>query len=193
VSWASIEADFALEDVNLSPAFFDVKKLVAFNKQYIKNMDSAEYLAAASAELPDDWDRERFAMIAPHIQERLETLKDVPGAVDFLFWPQGEDAPPIQYDDAAWEKAAKPEWAAALLADVIEAYGAVESWDHETLKASMEDLMRQYEIKLGKAQALPRVAVTGRAVGPPLFEALEVLGRNETVRRLTAAADRLTG
>ena len=193
VSWASIEADFALADVNLSPAFFDVKKLVAFNKQYIKNMDTAEYLAAASAELPDDWDRERFAMIAPHIQERLETLKDVPGAVDFLFWPQGEDAPPIQYDDAAWEKAAKPEWAAALLADVIEAYGAVESWDHETLKASMEDLMRQYEIKLGKAQALPRVAVTGRAVGPPLFEALEVLGRNETVRRLTAAADRLTG
>ena len=86
-----------------------------------------------------------------------------------------------------------PEWSAALLADVIAAYGAVGSWDHETLKASMEDLMVGYEIKLGKAQALPRVAVTGRAVGPPLFEALEVLGRDETIRRLTAAADRLAG
>ncbi len=193
VSWASIEADFALEDVNLSPAFFDVKKLTAFNKQYIKNMDAAAYLAAASAELPDEWDRNRFAAIAPHIQERLETLKDVPGTVDFLFWPQGEGAPPIEYDDAAWDKAVKPEWSAALLADVIAAYGAVGSWDHETLKASMEDLMVRYEIKLGKAQALPRVAVTGRAVGPPLFEALEVLGRDETIRRLTAAADRLAG
>ena len=75
VSWASIEADFALEDVNLSPAFFDVTKLTAFNKQYIKNMDAAAYLAAASAELPDEWDRNRFAAIAPHIQERLENAQ----------------------------------------------------------------------------------------------------------------------
>ena len=191
VSWAEIEAAFALDDVNLSPAFFDVKKLTAFNKQYIKNMEPAEYLAAASAELPDDWDRVRFAAIAPHIQERLETLQDVPGTVDFLFWPQGDDAPPIDYDEASWGKATKPEWSAALLDDVIDAYSNVHSWDHETLKAVMEDVMGRYEVKLGKAQALPRVAVTGRSVGPPLFEAFEVLGRTETIRRLTAAATHL--
>lgn len=191
VSWAEIEADFALDDVNLSPAFFDVKKLTAFNKQYIKNMDPAAYLVAASAELPADWDRTRFAAIAPHIQERLETLKDVPGTVDFLFWPQGDDASPIDYDEASWDKATKPDWSAALLADVIDAYGAIDSWHHETLKSTIEDVMARYEIKLGKAQALPRVAVTGRSVGPPLFEAFEALGRDETLRRLTAAADRL--
>ena len=193
VSWADIESAFALDDVNLSPAFFDVKKLTAFNKQYIKNMDPAEYLAVASAELPDDWDRDRFAAIAPHIQERLETLKDVPGTVDFLFWPQGDEAAPIEYDAAAWDKATKPEWSAALLADVIAAYRGVASWEHVALKATMEEVMERYEIKLGKAQALPRVAVTGRAVGPPLFEAFEVLGRDETLRRLSAAADRMAG
>ena len=51
--------------------------------------------------------------------------------------------------------------------------------------------MLSYEIKLGKAQALPRVAVTGRSVGPPLFEALEVLGQNETLRRLRNAVTRM--
>ena len=51
--------------------------------------------------------------------------------------------------------------------------------------------MTRYDLKLGKAQAPVRVAVTGRTVGPPLFEALEVLGRDETLRRLRAAATRL--
>ena len=50
--------------------------------------------------------------------------------------------------------------------------------------------MERYELKLGKAQAAPRVAVTGRAVGPPLFESLEVLGHDETLRRLRLASDR---
>jgi glutamyl-tRNA synthetase len=191
VTWSQIEADFALEDVNLSPAFFDVKKLTAFNKQYIKNMDPAEYLAAASAQLPPEWDRASFAAIAPHIQERLERLTDVLGTVDFLFWPQGDDAAPIDYDEASWTKATGPQWSGPLLSDVIDAYGALASWDHESLKVAIEEVMARFEVKLGKAQALPRVAVTGRAVGPPLFESLEVLGRDETLRRLRAALARL--
>jgi glutamyl-tRNA synthetase len=188
--WEELEAAFRLEDVTLSPAFFDVKKLVAFNKQYIKHLPLADFLAAVDGELPDDWDRRRFAAIAPHIMERLERLGDAPALVDFLFLPDGAD-PDI--DAAAWAKAAKPDWAGPLLADITEAYGSYgpDEWRTDTLKATMETLMLPYEIKLGKAQALPRVAVTGRAVGPPLFEALEVLGQNETVRRLRAAMTRL--
>lgn len=188
-SWEEMESAFDLGAVTLSPAFFDVKKLVAFNKQYIKNMPLDDFLAAVDADLPSDWDRERFAAIAPHIMERLERLGDAPGLVDFLFLGDGVDP---ELDEGAWEKAAKPEWAAPLLSDVAEAYAglAEDAWDHETLKTTMETLMAPYQIKLGKAQALPRVAVTGRAVGPPLFEAMEVLGRSETVRRLRRAVTR---
>ncbi len=188
--WSEMEAAFRLEDVTLSPAFFDLKKLIAFNKQYIKNMPLADFLAAVDGELPDDWDRKRFAAIAPHIMERLERLGDAPGLVDFLFLPDRVD-PDLDAD--AWAKAAKPEWAAPLLSDITEAYASFgpDEWRTDTLKATMEALMLPYEIKLGKAQALPRVAVTGRSVGPPLFEALEVLGQNETVRRLRAAMTRL--
>ena len=122
--------------------------------------------------------------------ERLERLGDAPGLVDFLFLPAGTDP---EVDDAAWAKAAKPDWAGPFLVDITEAYSSFgpDEWRTDTLKATMEALMLPYEIKLGKAQALPRVAVTGRAVGPPLFEALEVLGQNETVRRLRAAVARL--
>ncbi|MFT4657639.1 MAG: glutamyl-tRNA synthetase [Candidatus Aldehydirespiratoraceae bacterium] len=190
-SWEQMEPMFKLSAVNLSPAFFDVKKLVAFNKQYIKNMSLPDFLVAVDGELPAEWDRARFASIAPHIMERLERLGDAPGLVDFLFHPVGESA---EIDDDAWAKAAKPEWAAEFLSSVADAYTALGDggWNHEALKETMEALMVPHEIKLGKAQALPRVAVTGRSVGPPLFEALEVLGHDETCRRLRAAVTRAT-
>ena len=189
VSWDEIEAAFRLEDVTHSPAFFDVKKLAAFNGDYIRQMPLAEFVERADAELPADWDRARFAAIAPHIQERLTTLNEVPDKVDFLFWPDGR---PIDYETASWDKAFTPEWSVPLLADVIEVYRTA-PWTADDLKAALESAMESYSIKLGKAQAPVRVAVTGRTVGPPLFESLEVLGRDETLRRLSAALDIASG
>jgi glutamyl-tRNA synthetase len=186
-SWSEMEAAFRLEDVTHSPAFFDLKKLAAFNGDYIRMLPIAEFVERAGAELPDDWDRARFAAIAPHIQERLTTLAEVPGKVDFLFWPDGST---IDYDEPSWEKAFGPEWAKPLLDDVSAAYGVLADWTADALKVALEDAMAPYELKLGKAQAPVRVAVTGRSVGPPLFESLEVLGRDETLRRLSAASDR---
>lgn len=185
VSWEEIETAFRLEDVTHSPAFFDVKKLAAFNGDYIRMMPLGDFVERAGAELPPEWDRERFAAIAPHIQERLTTLREVPDKVDFLFLPEGTD---VTYDADSWAKAFSPEWAAPLLDDVIDAYGALDEWSALALKDALEDRMVAYDVKLGKAQAPVRVAVTGRSVGPPLFESMEVLGRGETLRRLSVAA-----
>jgi glutamyl-tRNA synthetase len=187
-SWCEMEAAFRLEDVTHSPAFFDLKKLAAFNGDYIRMLPLAEFIERAGAELPDDWDRRRFAAIAPHIQQRLTTLAEVPGTVDFLFWADGS---PIDYDEPSWDKAFASDWATPLLDDVIGAYGALADWTADGLKLALEDVMARYELKLGKAQAPVRVAVTGRSVGPPLFESLEVVGRDETLRRLAAAKERV--
>jgi glutamyl-tRNA synthetase len=178
--WSAIEPAFRLEDVNLSPAYFDIKKLGAFNGEYIRMMSVDELVEACDPWLPAEWDRSRFAEIAPHIQQRLVTLADAPGVVDFLF----SDEPEI--DQESWDKAFKPEFALPLLRLVADAYEICD-WDHVTLKTEMETLMEAFEIKLGKAQAGTRVAVTGRSVGPPLFEALEVMGRDESVRRIRSA------
>jgi glutamyl-tRNA synthetase len=186
VSWPEIEAAFRLEDVSHSPAFFDVKKLAAFNGEYIRRMPPAEFADRAGAELPPAWDRERFAAIAPHIQERLTTLKEVPEKVDFLFVACDD----LAYDEGSWTKAFGADWAISLLADVRRAYGDLGSWAADDLKSTLEAVMDGYDLKLGKAQAPVRVATTGRSVGPPLFESLEVLGRTETLCRLDRALDR---
>lgn len=182
--WSVIEAAFRLEDVNPSPAFFDLKKLAAFNGEYIRKLTVDELVAACDPWLPPEWDRSRFAAMAPHIQPRLVTLADAPGVVDFLF----SDDPEI--DEASWDKTMHTEYARPLLADAIDAYESA-TWTADALKSTLEQVMTRYDLKLGKAQAPVRVAVTGRTVGPPLFEALEVMGREETLRRMRAALGRM--
>jgi len=191
VPWSLIEDSFSLEAVNSSPAFFDVKKLRAFNGEYIRALSTAAFTEACRPWLTGDkapWSVERFdpsawERMAPLVQTRVEVLGDVPALVDFLF------VEPTR-DDAAWAKAmADP--GRALLDDAIDVYEALDPWTADALKAELELIGAKHGLKLGKAQAPVRVAVTGRAVGPPLFEALEVLGRDTTVRRLRAAREQL--
>ncbi len=72
--WSEIESLFRLEGVNLSPAFFDVRKLGAFNGEYIRMMSPEEFTAECERWVPDSWDRDRLAIIAPHLQPRLVTF-----------------------------------------------------------------------------------------------------------------------
>jgi glutamyl-tRNA synthetase len=66
-------------------------------------------------------------------------------------------------------------------------------WEAEALHKVTAALGERHGLKLAKAQAPIRVAVTGRTVGPPLFESLQVLGRERTLARLAAARSRLAG
>lgn len=182
--WSVMEQSFRLDDVNLSPAFFDLKKLAAFNGEYIRRLSVDELVEACDPWLPAEWDRAVFREMAPHIQPRLVTLGDAPGVVDFLF----ADDPDV--DEASWDKTMSTEYAGPLLTDAIAAYEGSD-WTADALKTTLEDVMTRYELKLGKAQAPVRVAVTGRTVGPPLFEALEVMGRDESLRRMRNALERI--
>ena len=187
--WSQIESDFLLEDVNHSPAFFDLKKLAAFNGEYIRQLSVEEFAAACrpwlladDAPFPADrFDERTFLAMAPHIQPRCVTLADAAGVVDFLFL-----ADPV-IDEAAWIKTFGSPETVAVLRDSIAAYDALGEWSADVLKAALEVVGESHDLKLGKAQAPVRVAVTGRTVGPPLFEALEVLGREETLRRMRGA------
>ena len=187
--WAQIEGDFTLEDVNHSPAFFDLKKLAAFNGEYIRQLTVEQFasacrpwLLADDAPFPADrFDEQKFLAMAPHIQPRCVTLADAAGVVDFLFL-----AEPV-VDEEAWTKTFSSPAAGAVLRDAIAAYDVLADWSADALKSSLEVVGESHGLKLGKAQAPVRVAVTGRTVGPPLFEALEVLGRDETLRRMRSA------
>ncbi len=190
---AEIVELFRLDDVVKSAAFFDLKKLEHINGEWIRRLSLDEFLAEAEPWLTGDdvpWPADRFdpdawTAMAPLVQERLKLLADLPAQVDWLFLAD----PPE--DPASWDKAMGTETAPALLDAVIGAY-ATADWDAEVLKETLRVVGEEsFGLKLGKAQAPVRVAVTGRTVGPPLFEGLVVLGRDETLRRLRAARARL--
>ncbi|TDD15105.1 glutamate--tRNA ligase [Nonomuraea diastatica] len=191
--YAEMERRFRIEDVNTSPAFFDVKKLTAFNGEYIRALSAEAFVAACAPWLtephapwrPDAFDSGVFAAVAPLAQTRLALLSEITSYVDFLFLDE-----PI-FDEASWSKAMKP-GAARLLRDARTAYAAA-AWRADTLKHVLTEVGESHGLKLGKAQAPVRVAVSGRTVGLPLFESLELLGRERTLRRLDSALARLIG
>src|SRR5581483_8148721 len=201
VPWSVIEDEFRLEEVNPSPAFFDEKKLRAFNGEYIRALPLDDFIAAcqpwllgrpaAAGAAPvaappwpaGSFDPDIFRVLAPLAQTRITLLSEIVSNVDFAFLDQPD------VDEAAWAKAMK-DGAADLLTAAIDAFERT-PWDVESLRAALEAIGTERGLKLGKAQAPIRVAVTGRSIGLPIFESLEVLGRERTLARLRDARAKL--
>jgi len=192
VPWQRIVDEFRLEDVNHSPAFFDIQKLLAFNGEYIRKLSVDQFVEACQPVLHADnlpwraesFDPATFRAMAELVQTRVAVLAEVPSMVDFFF----VDEPII--DEAAWVKATKDEWSRDVLVEALAGFTQT-NWSAETLKAALEAVGEARGLKLGKTQAPIRVAVTGRSVGPPLFESLEVLGAAKVTQRLQSAIARL--
>jgi glutamyl-tRNA synthetase len=191
VPWEQIVQEFSLESVNHSPAFFDIKKLQAFNGEYIRKMPLADFVDAANNILTSaaaTWPAERykpevFAAMAPLVQTRVAVMAEVVDMVDFLFMAE----PPT--DDAAFTKAFSADFAIPTLTQIATAFETIE-WNAESIKQAVEAVGTEHEVKLGKLQGPLRIAITGRSVGPPLFEPIELLGRDESLRRIRAALSR---
>jgi glutamyl-tRNA synthetase len=188
VPWSQIVSEFRLEDVNHSPAFFDVKKLASFNGDYIRAMSLDEFIAACRPYLVEslnvsDADLARFATMAPLVQTRVAVLSEVAAMVDFFF----ADA---VMDEDAWTKTMGSDFARDVL-DSMATGLATCDWNHDAIKSVLDAFTEARGLKLGKTQAPVRVALTGRTVGPPLFESIEILGRDESIARLRTAMARL--
>ena len=196
VPWEVVEDEFRLAEVNHAPAFFDIKKLRAFNGDYIRALTVEEFIQLCTPWLtgtdtipappwePSAFDARVFTEVAPLAQTRIAVLSEIVEYVDFFFL-----AEPV-VDDASWAKAMK-EGAADILDAAAAAFADLADWSAEPLKAALEQVGAARDLKLGKTQAPVRVAVTGRSVGLPLFESIEVLGRERTLDRLRAARAKL--
>jgi glutamyl-tRNA synthetase len=190
-----IEA-FRLEDVIHSPAFFDVKKLLHFNGVYLRQLTDAEFTERCRTWATETgsplgtalFDTEEWSVLVPLVKERVGLLSEVPFNVEWLF------AKEFAIDEASWAKAAVGDEAAvSILGAVRGGFEKVPAggWEAPALKDVLTDVAEAHGRKLGKAQAPVRVATLGRSVGLPLFESLQVLGRDETLRRLTDGIERL--
>ena len=184
-------AAFDISKVNANSARFDVKKAEAINGDHVRMLAPEvfverviPYLVSANvlAENPSDAELETLRAISPLVQERVGVLSDAATMVRFLFVREEEFAP--EPESAA--KALGPD-AAPVLDASINALEGVGEWTtaaiEEALKAALIDGLG---LKPRKAFAPVRVAATGRTVSPPLYESLELLGRDRSLSRLRA-------
>lgn len=183
-------AAFDVEDVNPNPARFDLRKAESINGDHIRMLgvgDFAErtipYLVAAGlvgAE-PTDAELAVLAAAAPLVQERVQLLGEVPGMLGFLFTATA--ALVIEAD----ARASLPEDASRILEAAAVALGAVpqSDWGHEAIEGALRTaLIDGLGLKPRVAFGPLRVAVSGRKVSPPLFESMEILGRDATLDRI---------
>jgi len=173
---------FSLERVGKNPAAFDVAKLEWLNMHYIKQLSPAElaerlvpFCVGAGVAADSDEGRAALEAVAPLISERLKRLDEAPSMVAFLF---GRNAPD---EKAAKVLAGQEDYLAAARA----ALEGVEKWTASAIEDALRALAEQRELKPKQAFQPIRAAVTGTLVSPPLFESLEILGREETLARLS--------
>lgn len=193
ISKAQFIEHFSLERIVKNPAIFNAEKLQWMNGVYIREVVPEPELVAMFAgrleadfptHIPRPIDRELVARIAPLIKERVKLLSEVPGYCDFFFT-----------DNLAWSKddllgkpyATRPGDAKTALQAVAKSTGEVE-WTHDAIEAALRALAHEVGAKAGDLFSLVRVAVTGKRVTPPLFESMEILGRERCLERLNQAA-----
>lgn len=179
---------FEISDVNPNPARFDQKKADAINASHIRLLDGEDfrerlvpYLQSAGvmSSTPSEREHEILAMAAPLIQERITVLGEAPGMIGFLF------ASDISFEEDALKQLGEEAGSIAKLAH--DALMGLEDFSTDAIQAALsEALIEKSELKPRVAFGAVRTAISGRRVTPPLFESMEILGKQVTLARLEA-------
>lgn len=187
---------YRLEDVNASPAYFDQKKLSFVNAEHIRALSGDAFIARSEPFLTRGPAAvEALRSLVVEVQERVRTLAEVEPMIEFLV----VDEPEV--DEASWTKVVtKGKAVAEMLDATTERLEALPEggWSPEAIQAAVSDAAMAAGLvnaegapQLSKAQGPVRVAISGRSVGPPLWESITVLGRERTLERLRAMRSRL--
>ena len=188
-------ANFDIHDVLANPARFDVKKATAINGTHVRMLDPQDfrdrlvpYLQAAGlvGETLTPRENEILDQAAPLVQERMNLLGETEGLLGFLFRSDGEIV--VAEDAAKQLKESAPQVLDAALA----ALEPLEDFTAAAIETALrEAIVDGLGIKPRLAFGPVRTAVSGQRISPPLFESLEILGRQSTLARLTALRARL--
>ena len=184
-------AAFDVRQVNSNPARFDQKKADAINAEHIRRLELGDFTARLKeflighGHLSEPVDDVSFAALAELVQTRIQVLGDAWDLIKFVYVSDDD----FTIDEKAASKNLGAD-AVAVLDATIAAVEPLASWTtpelQDALNAALVDGM---ELKPRKAFGPVRVAVTGSQVSPPLFESMEILGRDKTLARLAAARE----
>ena len=180
---------FTIERVNSNPARFDMKKLENINGDKIRALTLNDFYTwslpflqrAKVVSTPISSEEERVVRLAlPIIQERLIKLSEVPAMLAFLFTEK------VDLDPESVTKYLNED-SKEIIAKALEVLTPLSTWDHQALDSALRAaLIDQMGLKPRLAFSAIRVAVTGSHISPPLFESMEILGKERVLARLSA-------
>lgn len=184
---------FDVSDVLGNPARFDQKKLEAINADHIRLLEPKDFeqrlrdYLTEFTDFPVDYPADKFALAAELVQTRIKVLSDAYGLLKFLVTP---DADLVLNEKAAKKNlkdtAVQPLDAGIAALDAI----AEDDWTTESIEKALHTaLIEELELKPRVAFGALRVGISGEQVSPPLFESMELLGKQSTMARLRAARE----
>jgi len=172
---------FSLKRVKKTPAIFDYEKLLWMNQQYIKAL-GGERLAALLAEyLPDSVKARGDGFIrglARLYRVRIKKLSEIVEAADFLISEN------VRYDAEALRRFVADDEKRKMLADIAALLEGLERWEHKEIEKVVRGYAKEQGLEAKDVIHPMRVALTGRAASPGLFEVMELLGRRTCIKRL---------
>jgi len=182
---------FNISGISKSPAIFDMDKLRHFNSAYIRALDPAAFTEIASPYIRQSVRDPRFNMadIAAILQQRCETLCDIPEKVDFF------DSLPEYSTELFVNKKSKTDEAISktMLGEAITALEQVADWNKESVHATLIGLAERLEVKNATLMWPVRIAAAGKMVTPGgAVEICAILGKDETLRRLEIGREKLS-
>ncbi|GAA2108954.1 glutamate--tRNA ligase [Kocuria atrinae] len=188
--------NFDIHDVLANPARFDVKKATAINGTHIRMLDPQDfrnrlipYLQSAGlvGETLTDEQNAILDQAAPLVQERMNLLGETPGLLGFLF--RSDDQIQIAPDAQKQLKESAPQ----VLQAAVQALEPLDHFTAEPIEAALRvAIVEGLEIKPRLAFGPVRTAVSGERISPPLFESLEILGKESSLNRIKALAAQLS-
>ena len=191
----TIRENFGLERVGKPAAIFDLEKLQWMNGVYIRQMEISELAHRILPFLEEDYpaellpvDQAYLLRIVPLVQERLKTLADAPEMLSYFF----EDA--LELDpESIVQRGMDVEGTLAALRRATADLSAVPESDfhHENLEELLRATGQELELSGRQFFGALRSTITGRTATPPLFEMMEVMGRERVINRLNAATEKL--
>ena len=174
---------FSVDRLNASAAVFDREKLLWMNAQYISRLSPQELMPHLQPFLEPvglaDADPERLAAVVELYRTRARTLKEIAE----LLVPYFQES--LEYDAAACAKFFKDGELPALLEDLRDRYTALPGFTKDALEAELRALAEERGVKAGVLIHPVRMALSGAAGGPPLFDLVELMGRESTERKMT--------
>lgn len=182
---------FDVADVLSNPARFDQKKLEAINADHIRLLPLEDFSARLRTYLEDykgfpaSYPDDKFRFVAELVQTRIKKLDDAWDLVRFLIVSDEE----LVLDEKSARKNLKED-AVQSLEVAISVLSDVPDWDTASIESALQKaLIEDLGLKPRKAYGALRVGISGQAISPPLFESMELLGRESTLARLRAARE----